>query len=35
MGITPAKANAGSGNYIRYDYYHENLDYLMCGWIEK
>ncbi|MGB9963264.1 tyrosine-type recombinase/integrase [Halobacterium sp. MBLA0001] len=29
MRITSAKANEGDGNYIRYVYYHENLDYLM------
>lgn len=33
--ITSAKANAGDENYIRYIYYHENLDYLMREWVEK
>lgn len=33
--ITSAKANPGDENYIRYVYYHENLDYLMREWVKK
>lgn len=33
--ITSAKATAGDENYIRYVYYHENLDNLMREWVEK
>jgi integrase/recombinase XerD len=33
--ITSAKADPGDENYIRYVYYHENLDFLMREWIEK
>lgn len=33
--ITPVKANAGDESYIRYVYYHDNLDYLIREWIEK
>jgi integrase/recombinase XerD len=33
--INSAKADPGDENYIRYVYYHENLDYLMREWVEK
>lgn len=33
--ITSAKAAPGDENYIRYVYYHENLDYLMREWVKK
>ena len=33
--ITSAKAEPGDENYIRYVYYHQNLDYLMREWVEK
>jgi integrase len=33
--ITSAKASAGDENYIRYVYYHKNLDHLMCEWINN
>lgn len=33
--ITSAKADPGDENYIRYVYYHENLDYLMREWLKK
>lgn len=33
--IHSAKADPGDENYIRYVFYHDNLDYLMREWLEK